>query len=1079
MGEPTPYNVGGIDIAAGSALTVQIPPRVFLGRMTGLLFDTDKTFLLPRSLAGIRGLRRFYDQHPGVQVLVVGHTDTVGPTQYNLTLSIERAHSIAAYLRDDVDGWMEYYPGRTGSAHWGTIEDQHMLKELGFHPGPITGNPSDSSDAVKRFQRSKGLNDDGQAGQRTRKALVTAYMQIDGTTLPQGTVLQTHGCGEFHLAVPTGDEVAEQKNRRVEVFFFEKRIDPPPRPRCPAPGCPEYDQWRRRTIQTFDLEHPFGALDVAVQDQQGRAVSGASVHVSGPTVGDALTDGTGHVRFGELIPGTYTVLGSRAGFRDGTAQANVSAPSVTRGPADSAIVQLQAAVQTLVITTVDPGFAPGPESLQVTYNIAALAGQTVKFRILADNYPGGKLFERDLTAAELADGTGKTLQWNGTIDNGTRNGRHATPLMAPFKAELFHSATVKSDGPFNILYHSIALDFGKHTPLGAMPDPATEQDVYVQARLNELGYDAGPVDGVVTGAATKAALRRFQRANYEAGTQALLAETGTVDPKTLAALQAAAPRALWEQGKNPLTQDAKFYVHDDFYSDRGENFITTGTPQFNSFNRKLHAEDKMERAFIPLEVEVKLVGKGGGPVSAPDAVGPVTVAWEVNDAPEDASIIPAADNGPARTYVERARKFGAAAGSVAAAARIDQDGDNAPVAFDGMRAPAAANYVKAWFPDSVGSKLSPFAVRGYGNQTRGGVVFEQAFVNAWDDANQFQQRKGRAGAYFRFSIKGGDDAKIRVSVSFDGLPNKAALETAHAGRANDLAKETGRWTVWRRSRLNAYCQQAVPTRASGTPSWGTIRDRWAQAFIEMENNGNPESTLTYSTTVTEAIFKAAILAMPATHKPASATDAAHIRYLASQMYAGPAMPAQLPGQTAQAYVAACQAAMSAWVTHPINAILGVIHGNVRRTKAEGFIIFDFRIHDPISGQDWNPAANAGAGGFVPTANPAARNQTSSLSGYVRLDGAVTMCVDNPFNVNCYVMHECGHARFLYHFKTGGGGAADPVQTAHHHDLDQERCIMSYGINPDGPNAWDYRFCGKCILRLRGWNVLALTDRYTP
>src|SRR6267143_1873696 len=613
-----------------------------------------------------------------------------------------------------------------GSAHWGAIEDQHMLKELGFHQGPITGYPSDSSDAVKRFQRSKGLNDDGQAGQRTRNALVTAYMQIDGTTLPQGTVLQTHGCGEFHLAVPTGDEVAEQKNRRVEVFFFENRIDPPPRPRCPAPGCPEYDQWRRRTIQTFDLEHPFGALDVAVQDQQGRVVSEASVHVSGPTVGDARTDGTGHVRFGELIPGTYTVLGSRAGFRDGTAQANVSVPPASGGPPDNATVQLEAAVHTLVITTVDTGFAPGPESLQVTYNIAALVG--------------------------------KTLKWNGIIDKGARKGRHATPLIAPFKAELFHSATVKSDGPFGILYHSIVLDFGKHTPSGAMPDPATEQDAYVQARLNELGYDAVPVDGTVTGAATKAALRRFQRANHEVGSQALLAETGTVDRKTLAALQAAAPRALWEQGKNPLTQDAKFYVYDNFYSDRGESFITTGTPQFNSFNRKLHAEDKMERAFIPLEVEVKLVGKGGGPISAPDAVGPVTVAWEVNDAPEEASIIPAADNGPARTYVERARKFGAAGGSVAAAARSDQDGDNAPVALDGIRPPAAANYVKAWFPDSAGSKLAPFTVRGYGNQTRGGVVFEQAFVNAWDDANQFQQRKGRAGAYFRFSSKGGDDA---------------------------------------------------------------------------------------------------------------------------------------------------------------------------------------------------------------------------------------------------------------------------------------------------------------------------------
>src|SRR5947207_14588991 len=126
MGEPTPYAVGGVDVATGSALTVQLQPRVFLGRMTGLLFDTDKTFLLPLSLAGIRGLKRFYDQHPGAQVLVVGHTDTMASPAYNLTLSEERARSIAAYLKDDVDTWMEYYPGRTGSAHWGTPDDQHM-----------------------------------------------------------------------------------------------------------------------------------------------------------------------------------------------------------------------------------------------------------------------------------------------------------------------------------------------------------------------------------------------------------------------------------------------------------------------------------------------------------------------------------------------------------------------------------------------------------------------------------------------------------------------------------------------------------------------------------------------------------------------------------------------------------------------------------------------------------------------------------------------------------------------------------------------------------------------------------------
>jgi hypothetical protein len=501
-------------------------------------------------------------------------------------------------------------------------------------------------------------------------------------------------------------------------------------------------------------------------------------------------------------------------------------------------------------------------------------------------------------------------------------------------------------------------------------------------------------------------------------------------------------------------------------------------PDFSSADRKTHAEAQMERAFLPLEVEVKLVGKGGGAVSAPDAVGPVTVAWEVSDAPEDATVIPAGDNALAHTYVERARQFGTAAGSVASAARIDQDGDDAPASLDGIRDPDPAKYVKAWFPDDAGSKLEPFAVRGYGSETRGGASFHRALVDAWDHATDHPDRKGRAGAYFRFSIKGGDDAKIRAALSFDGLPNKAQLEGDHAARAADLVKETGRWTVWRRSHLNAYCQQAAPTRKIGTPDWATIRDRWKQAFIEIDNAGRPMSVLDYATIVPEATFKAAILAMPV-HKPPSATDAAHIHYSPTQMYAGPPMRPQHPAETAQQYVEQCQQTMTAWVEHPIDAILGVIHDHVRKTEAEGFIIFDFRIHDPISGQDWDPSLNGGSGGFKPTSDPAARNRTSQLAGYVRLDGAVTMCVDNPFNVNCYVMHECGHARFLYHHLTHGGGAHDTSDTPDDHDHDQERCIMSYGISPDGPDDWDYRFCGKCILRLRGWNVRPLPHRYTP
>jgi len=48
----------------------------------------------------------------------------------------------------------------------------------------------------------------------------------------------------------------------------------------------------------------------------------------------------------------------------------------------------------------------------------------------------------------------------------------------------------------------------------------------------------------------------------------------------------------WESGKKPLEEDAKFYVRDDFWCDRGENFITTGLGEFTSNDRQTHAEKR-------------------------------------------------------------------------------------------------------------------------------------------------------------------------------------------------------------------------------------------------------------------------------------------------------------------------------------------------------------------------------------------------------------------------------------------------------------------------------------------------------
>jgi len=126
-----------------------------------------------------------------------------------------------------------------------------------YYAGPVHGRLDEPTrSAVKRFQADHGLTVDGEPGPITRRALVTDYMAIDGTSLPAGTEIERHGCGEFHPAVPTGDDTDEQANRRVEIFFFEGPIEPRPRARCPRPGCPEYPEWLERTILTVDFTLP-------------------------------------------------------------------------------------------------------------------------------------------------------------------------------------------------------------------------------------------------------------------------------------------------------------------------------------------------------------------------------------------------------------------------------------------------------------------------------------------------------------------------------------------------------------------------------------------------------------------------------------------------------------------------------------------------------------------------------------------------------------------------------------------------------------------------------------------------------
>src|SRR5439155_4735702 len=97
--------------------------------------------------------------------------------------------------------------------------------------------------AFQRYQTARHLPVSGTSTEATRRSLIADYMGLDGTTLPAGTHVESHGCGENHPfeGHDRGNERDDLENRRVEIFLFEDGIAPAVPTGCPPPrGCSEY-----------------------------------------------------------------------------------------------------------------------------------------------------------------------------------------------------------------------------------------------------------------------------------------------------------------------------------------------------------------------------------------------------------------------------------------------------------------------------------------------------------------------------------------------------------------------------------------------------------------------------------------------------------------------------------------------------------------------------------------------------------------------------------------------------------------------------------------------------------------------
>ena len=99
---------------------------------SGLLFDYDSDAVKADARTNLRELAASLDKYPDSDVLIVGHTDSDGPDEYNQRLSERRARSAAAYLVAQGVG--------------GSRVDTHGLGET----EPVAGNDSAAGKAANR-----------------------------------------------------------------------------------------------------------------------------------------------------------------------------------------------------------------------------------------------------------------------------------------------------------------------------------------------------------------------------------------------------------------------------------------------------------------------------------------------------------------------------------------------------------------------------------------------------------------------------------------------------------------------------------------------------------------------------------------------------------------------------------------------------------------------------------------------------------------------------------------------------------------------------------------------------------------
>lgn len=462
---------------------------------------------------------------------------------------------------------------------------------------------------------------------------------------------------------------------------------------------------------------------------------------------------------------------------------------------------------------------------------------------------------------------------------------------------------------------------------------------------------------------------------------------------------------------------------------------------------------------IPIVAKLFFKGADDSKQEAPKALGNVKFMWNWSDRPESTSWIHAG----AKPYLD-------ATLDCYKQATLPR-GDNCHQDHGGKRGhptkkvfPAQAGYAPR---DTLRSGAFPFKVEVGRRRTWA------SFSTGWGRG----ALAGMSGVVFQPSRMAGDSYVVTCYLANEKRPDGSpVLDTTRRATIDAAAIKaaTGPLQVWREVHMRQYLKKKSTFTELGVSSFQRY---YRQAYLLMVKKWRGGATVMQEADFNDKIHQAfgaqpqwyVLLAEPPTTGGGAVNQytvgdyAVHFRSYADWKAAVKASPGVAPAGPWT------DAQFTAWAT-PLQ--LHTSNGYHRKCKdwatdiceslatlylstQEGANFFQFQgLHNHASspgGQDLNgfgmlPGGASGRHktGFVMCATPSSYAGTGNS-----LEQTTT--------------HEIGHCMFMPH-SADGVGATDPYRQPTFHDSNFDHCTMSYNWG-----AGERKFCGLCLLRLRGWS----------